>query len=89
MVIVQYDPEVGATYVSLIADSSTAAATVEVSDLVSVDLDRNHEPIGVDFAVPPHMITGTMIEKVIETFPTLKSTIGNPHTWLPMPSPSF
>ena len=54
--LVRYD-EFG-TYVEL--SDEKQARTVEISDLVMVDVDVEGRPIGVEFAVPPAKISERM-----------------------------
>jgi len=69
--IVEYDREVGATYIGLLPKRAVAR-TVSVSDLVMVDLDADGEPIGVEFAVGPERVTAQMLDRAVERFPTLR-----------------
>lgn len=66
---VSYDLNAGATYVELM--DGEVAQTVEISDLVMVDVNVHGEPLGVEFVVPPSQITPEMIERVVFRFPTL------------------
>lgn len=79
--LVQYDPDVGATYVVL--SETPCARTVEVSDLVAVDVDEHGDPVGVEFAVAVHQITESMIAGVVSVFPELKAVIGDSREWMP------
>ncbi len=69
--LVQYDTEAVATYVELV-DGATVARTVEVSDLVMVDVDAHDRPVGVEFVVPPRLITDEMLSALAGRFPDLK-----------------
>lgn len=69
--LVQYDTEAGATYVELV-DEAAVARTVEVSDLVMVDVDAQGQPVGVEFVVPPRLITDEMLFAVADRFSDLK-----------------
>jgi uncharacterized protein YuzE len=68
--MVQYDTEAGATYVQL--TEGDVARTVNVGDLVSVDVDAHGQPVGLDFAVLPSKITDSMLYAVADRFPALK-----------------
>ena len=68
--MVQYDPEAGATYVEL--TDASVARTVNVGDLVTVDVDEAGQPVGIDFAVLPSKITDSMLYAVADHFPALK-----------------
>ncbi|MDK3255077.1 DUF2283 domain-containing protein [Blastococcus capsensis] len=69
--LVQYDTEAGATYVELV-DGVAVARTIEISDLVMVDVDAEDNPVGVEFVVPPRGITDEMLRVVGKRFPELK-----------------
>lgn len=77
--MVHYDPEAGATYVEL--TGADVARTVNVGDLVSVDVDANGEPVGIDFAVLPSKITDSMLFAIADHFPSLK-TLAVHKEWL-------
>ncbi|MDT4893275.1 MAG: hypothetical protein QOE97_2310 [Pseudonocardiales bacterium] len=81
-VIVSYDVEAGATYVELRANTPVTH-TVEISDLVAVDVDAHNEPIGIDFAVPPSLITEQMLHRIVDAFPipVLKG-LADDRSWL-------
>jgi uncharacterized protein YuzE len=69
--LVQYDTEAEATYVELV-DGAAVARTVEVSDLVMVDVDADGRPVGVEFVVPPRRITDDMLHALADRFHELK-----------------
>lgn len=66
---VSYDTEACATYITVTGED--VARTVDVTDLISVDLDAAGEPVGVEFLVLPHNISDEMIEAVVARFHTL------------------
>lgn len=68
--MVHYDTEAGATYVEL--TGAPVARTVNVGDLVAVDVDESGGPVGIDFAVLPSKITDSMLFAVADHFPPLK-----------------
>ena len=78
-VIVSYDTDHGATYVELA--ESAPVRSVDVSDLVIVDVDETGHPVGIDFAVSPAKITPKMLEDLSACFPALKELTYN-HDWL-------
>lgn len=78
--IVEFDPAAQATYVSLGSDEVVRTHTL--SDLVMVDLNREMEPIGVEFVVPPDKITDDMILRVVNAYPTLKHDLYEDRSWL-------
>lgn len=79
MMLVEYDPEVGATYLTL--TDGVCASTVHVDDLVMVDVDRDGQPIGVEFAISPRKVTSDMLRLVAKRFPTLEGVMADP-SWL-------
>lgn len=79
--LVSYDLESGATYVHVRDTEDKAARTVSVSDLVMVDLDRDEEVLGVDFAVPPGLISDAMLGRLADAFPQLKQ-LAHDRSWL-------
>jgi uncharacterized protein YuzE len=74
------DERAGATYVAV--SDAEVVRTVEVSDLVMVDVDSVGEPVGVDFAMPPAAITDLVVERVLLRFPDLKQTFVDLDRWL-------
>jgi uncharacterized protein YuzE len=76
---VSYDLSAGATYVEVMEGET--ARTVEISDLVMVDVNASGEPLGVEFVVPPSQITSEMIDRVVKRFPTL-DTLYKTEMWL-------
>lgn len=77
---VSYDPALGVTYVQIQEPDAAVARTVELNDLVMVDLNREGQPLGVEFLVPPSGV-GRHLEAVIEAFPSLKA-LGETEKWL-------
>lgn len=76
---VSYDPAVRATYIKL--SESDVIETVEVSDLLMVDVDVHREPVGVEFLTLPNQITYDMLARVTDAFPSLKLLMET-ETWL-------
>lgn len=77
--MVTYDTEADATYVQ-VADGRVAT-TVDVTDLVMVDLDAHGQLLGVEFAVSPRYVTDAMLYRLAEQFPELKKMAAD-HSWL-------
>ncbi len=75
--LVRYD-RVG-TYIEL--SDEKQVQTVEISDLVMVDVDELGRPVGVEFAVPPAKISERMRLAVADHFPDLKDMMIHPD-WL-------
>ena len=69
-VLVEYDPEVEATYVTL-ADADPAQHVEIQGDTVAVDLDADGAPVGVELLVPPTRVTPEMLSAVSTRFPGL------------------
>lgn len=83
--IVSYDPEAGATYVSY-KDDVRVARTETISDLVMVDLDRDHDVVGVEFVVPLHSITQQMLRQLADYRPEPFKRLFSDQTWMLQPS---
>jgi uncharacterized protein YuzE len=77
--LVSYDAAARATYVQISPDP--VVSTVELSDLVMVDLDEHQHPVGVEFLQVPAEITPQMVDLVVERFPILK-VLRDPDRWL-------
>lgn len=77
--LVSYEPFAGATYVRF--SQQAFDHSVSVGDLVVVNVAADGEPIGVDFAVAPAKITESMIDRVIDRFPSLKD-LADTDAWL-------
>jgi uncharacterized protein YuzE len=70
-VLVTYDPEADATYVSL-ADTPVTK-TRQFGDSVSVDLDQIGNPVGVELLMTPASVTSGVLAPLIEEYPRLSS----------------
>jgi uncharacterized protein YuzE len=69
-VLVEFDPEVPATYVRLRDDA--VARTVEVMDAYCmVDLDAAGQPLGVEILSAPADISDPVFQALATTFPSL------------------
>jgi uncharacterized protein YuzE len=67
-VIVRYDTEADATYVTL--QRADVARTIEVIDSFAwVDVDEAGVPVGIEFLVAPADIDETALARVAERFP--------------------
>ncbi|MHB1711731.1 MAG: DUF2283 domain-containing protein [Acidimicrobiales bacterium] len=75
--LVTYDPEADATYV-LLADSPVAK-TRQFGDSVSVDLDQEGSPIGVELLMTPASVTSRILAPLIAEYPRLSSVVGVLH----------
>jgi uncharacterized protein YuzE len=82
---VSYDPAVQATYVKL--TEADVVETVEVSDLVMVDVDAHHEPVGVEFLALPNRVSHEMLAQVADAFPGLKVLMETESWLLPVIQP--
>lgn len=67
---VSYDPDARATYVEW--EAGPIARTVEVSDLMMVDVDDHGRPLGVEILTLPDKVTQSMVDLLVERFPDLK-----------------
>jgi uncharacterized protein YuzE len=76
IVIIEQDTDTGASYLVLADD--TVARTIELSDLVMVDVNAAGEPIGVEFVSSPENRDAIAqgLSAVIERWPHLKETVG-------------
>ena len=67
--ILRYDTEADATYVTL--QQADVAHTVEVIDsFVWVDVDQNDLPVGIEFMDAPARIDEPALARIAERFPT-------------------
>jgi uncharacterized protein YuzE len=74
--IVEYDCEALATYVSLSEDDP--ARQVEVSgDTVAVDLDAMGRPVGVEILLAPEDVTTEIIAALEANFPELGPSVAS------------
>ncbi|MGH9919265.1 MAG: DUF2283 domain-containing protein [Nitrososphaerales archaeon] len=69
-VLVEYDPEVEATYVTVL-DADPAQHVEVQGETVAVDLDADGVPVGVELLVPPTRVTPEMLSAVSSRFPGL------------------
>ncbi len=69
--LVTYDPEANATYVSL--SDAPVAETVQLRDSVSVDLDESGEPVGVELLMAPAAATDDVLALAIDRYPNLSN----------------
>lgn len=76
---ISYDVAARATYVEL--HEGVVERTVDVSDLVMVDVDEFGKVLGVEFLVLPNEITPDMVEAAVEMFAPLK-VLRDFETWL-------
>ena len=78
---VSYDTEACTTYITMAEGS--VARTVDLTDVIAVDLDATGRPLGVELLVLPHNISDEMIEDIVEAFPLLEplSKVG---AWRPV-----
>jgi uncharacterized protein YuzE len=68
-VIVRYDTEADATYVTL--QRADVVRTIEVIDsLAWVDVDEAGLPVGIEFLDAPADIDSTVLARIAEKFPT-------------------
>jgi len=77
-VLVEQDPETGASYITL--GEGTVSRTVEVSELVMVDLDAAGGVVGIEFAAPPGSSDFTAL---FERFPAVRDVLDGVE--LPLP----
>src|SRR5487761_1056840 len=69
-VIIEYDSETHATYVSL--SDVPPARQIEVrSESVAIDLDEHGQPVGVEILFSPTEVTPEIISAIDEQFPEL------------------
>ena len=69
-VIIEYDSETHATYVSL--SDVPPVRQIEVrSESVAIDLDEHGQPIGVEILFSPTEVTPEIISAIDEQFPEL------------------
>lgn len=69
-VLVEQDPETGASYIALSEEPVTS--TVEVTDMVMVDLDAGDEVVGIEFAAPPSQ---SEFAALFERFPAVREVL--------------
>lgn len=72
IVLLEYDPEADAYYFRLSEEPVTK--TVEVSDVVMVDLDADHRIVGVEFLVAPARLPDDL-NALTAAFPDLKEHV--------------
>ncbi len=70
---IEEDPITGATYVTL--RDNSVARTVDVTDLITVDLDGAGDVVGVDFAMPPSELTPDEVRSILSTYPELRAAV--------------
>jgi uncharacterized protein YuzE len=78
---VSYDTEARATYVQVADVDVDVDRTVELSEVVMVDLDATGVPVGVEFLVLPGDVSDVMLRLVADRFPAL-SALQDRSTWL-------
>lgn len=69
-VLVEYDPEVQATYVTL-GDGEPVTHVEVQGEVVAVDLDSAGTPVGVELLLAPTKVTPEMLSAVSARFPGL------------------
>lgn len=80
---VTFDTEARATYVEV--SSAPVVTTVDVSDVVMVDVDGMGQPVGVEFLMLPDAITHAVVMSVVAKFPTLDK-LTDLDAWLRIPA---
>jgi uncharacterized protein YuzE len=73
-VLVEYDPEVEATYLTLSEGEPSTHVEIQ-GETVAVDLDEVGVPVGVELLLPPTKVTSRMLSAVSERFPGLGERI--------------
>ncbi len=83
--LVTYDPEADATYVSL--TDTPVAKTRQFGDSVSVDLDEVGSPVGVELLMAPASVTSGVLAPLLAEYPRL-SGVGEVLHRLSAPAPA-
>ncbi len=83
--LVTYDTEAGATYVSFIYGAKVSH-TREVSDLVMIDYDPEGRVVGAEFVVGPAQITQQMLRKLADVEPDAFKPLYADQSWLYSPA---
>ena len=76
VVLVEYDPEAQATYVTL-GDTEPSSHVEIQAETVAVDVDADGIPTGVELLVPPTDVTRDMLSAVSERFPGLGERVAD------------
>ncbi len=72
-VLIQYDTEADAAYFEL-ADGDVAE-TVEISDLVMVEVDASGRVLGVEVAMHPSRVAQDVWQRLFERFPAVDERV--------------
>ncbi len=83
--LVTYDTEAGATYLSLIWDARVAH-TRELTDLVMIDYDSDGRVVGAELLVGPAQITQQMLRGLADVEPDAFKPLYADQSWLYSPA---